>query len=188
MFTDHVAIKYLCKQKGEQGKDYQILLLQEFNLTIKDMKKKMDNPIVDHLGRIIYKQEKNPVREHFFDEYLFKLDLHTPWYADIVNYFVTGKKLPSHFSYNRKRKLKSESKHYVWESPYIWIIRINQVVRICVAENENESIFSFCHERPCGGHFGPKRTARKILDFGFYWKILVLTLMHIANHVKMSKV
>ena len=78
----------------------------------------MDNPVANHLGIIVQKQDGNPVREHFFDEYLFKLDLHTPWYADIVNYVVTGK-LHSHFSYNQKYKLKSESKHYVWESPYL---------------------------------------------------------------------
>ncbi|KAL0534149.1 hypothetical protein IC582_028433 [Cucumis melo] len=31
-------------------------------------------------------------------------------------------------------------------------------------------LLSFCHERARGEHFGLKRTAKKILDSGFYWK------------------
>ena len=123
----------------------------------------MDNPVADHLSRVLKKQDENAVREHFFEKYLFKLDLHTPWHANIINYLVTGK-LPSHFSYNQKCKLKSESKHYVWESPYLWKIGIDQVVRRCVAENEHESILSFFLERAYGGHFDHKRIARNILD------------------------
>ncbi|KAA0063137.1 uncharacterized protein E5676_scaffold1213G00090 [Cucumis melo var. makuwa] len=41
-------------------------------------RKGMDNPVVDHLSRIVKKQDENLLREHFFDEYVFKLDLHTP--------------------------------------------------------------------------------------------------------------
>ena len=41
---------------------------------------------------------------------------------------------------------------------------------MCVAENKYDSILFFCYERACEGHFGPKRTTRKILDSGFYWK------------------
>ena len=124
----------------------------------------MDGHVVDHLSRIVKKWDENPVREHFFDGYLFKLDLYTPWFANIVDYIVIGK-LPFQFSYNKKWKLKSKSKHYVWE--FHWKIRIDQFVRICVAENEHESILSICHERACRGYFGLKCTARKTLDFRF---------------------
>ena len=27
----------------------------------------------------------------------------------------------------------------------------------------------FCHSYACGGHFGAKRTVRKVLECGFYW-------------------
>lgn len=30
----------------------------------------------------------------------------------------------------------------------------------------------FCHSLACGGHFGPRRTARYILDSGLYWPTL----------------
>ena len=47
VFIDHAAIKYLANKKERW-----VLLLQEFNLTIKD-RKGMDNPFADHLSRIV---------------------------------------------------------------------------------------------------------------------------------------
>ena len=37
---------------------------------------------------------------------------------------------------------------------------------------EQGSILKFCHEYACGGHFGPKRTALKVLNSGFFWPTL----------------
>jgi len=31
---------------------------------------------------------------------------------------------------------------------------------------------SFCHDLACGGHFGPRKTAKKMLQSGFYWPTL----------------
>lgn len=39
---------------------------------------------------------------------------------------------------------------------------------------EIESILVFCHAYACGGHFGPKRTARIVLDSGLFWPTLFL--------------
>lgn len=30
-----------------------------------------------------------------------------------------------------------------------------------------------CHTSPCGGHFGGKKTAQKVLKFGFYWPTMI---------------
>ena len=43
---------------------------------------------------------------------------------------------------------------------------------MCVPENEIISILTFCHSYACRGHFGAKRTARKVLECGFYWPSL----------------
>lgn len=59
------------------------------------------------------------MHKDFFYEYLSKLDLKVPRYANIVNYLVTGN-LSTHFSNNKKYKLKSVSKYYVCESIYLW--------------------------------------------------------------------
>ncbi|OMO93852.1 reverse transcriptase [Corchorus capsularis] len=43
------------------------------------------------------------------------------------------------------------------------------LVRRSIPQHEQASILGFCHSYACGGHFGPKRTARKVLECGFYW-------------------
>ncbi|KAI3782082.1 hypothetical protein L2E82_12114 [Cichorium intybus] len=61
------------------------------------------------------------------------------------------------------------NKQYVWDDPYLWKQGADQVIRRCVHYDEVPSILSFCHEHACGGHFGPQRTTRKVLECGFYW-------------------
>ena len=57
--TDHAAIKYLMAKKEAKPRSIRwVLLLQEFNLDIKD-KKDCDNVIADHLSRV----EKPTVQE-----------------------------------------------------------------------------------------------------------------------------
>jgi hypothetical protein len=41
-----------------------------------------------------------------------------------------------------------------------------------VPEEEQQSVLSFCHELHCGGHFGAKKTAFKVLQSGFWWPSL----------------
>ena len=77
-----------------------MLLLQEFDLEIKD-KKFCDNVIADHLSRFEktnVKEEKMKVAENFPDEQLFQLSFQLPWYADIVNFLTCGV-MPPKFSY-----------------------------------------------------------------------------------------
>ncbi|XP_027357518.1 uncharacterized protein LOC113866919, partial [Abrus precatorius] len=45
----------------------------------------------------------------------------------------------------------------------------DQVIRRCVPDEEISSILQFCHASAVGGHQGPQRTARKVLDAGLYW-------------------
>ena len=39
-------------------------------------------------------------------------------------------------------------------------------------DNKFHSVLSFGHTYACGGHFGPQRTTRKVLDAGLYWPSL----------------
>ena len=74
--TDHAAIKYLMTKKEAKPRLIKwVLLLQEFDLEIKD-KKGCDNVIVDHLSRVeksTVKEEEMEVAENFSDEQLFQL-------------------------------------------------------------------------------------------------------------------
>ncbi|KAL0433109.1 UNVERIFIED_CONTAM: hypothetical protein Slati_2645200 [Sesamum latifolium] len=84
-----------------------------------------------------------------------------PWYSVIVNYLV-ARALPPDLSRTQIDKVKSEAKYYVWDDPYLWRFCADQVVRRCAPNDEHNSVLNFCHNFACGGHFGPKRTARKI--------------------------
>ncbi|XP_073120292.1 uncharacterized protein [Henckelia pumila] len=66
---------------------------------------------------------------------LFQVKGMVPWYADIVNYLVSGI-FPSSLSKSRKNKIRCEAKYYVWEEPDLWKFCADQVIRRCVPENE----------------------------------------------------
>ena len=65
-----------------------ILLLQEFNLEIKN-KGGAENLVADHLSHLLTNKKNQPLREAFPEEQLFGVDLSAPWYVDIVNFLVT---------------------------------------------------------------------------------------------------
>ena len=64
-----------------------MLLLQEFDLEIKD-KKGRENSVADHLSRL-HVLGMGDISDSFPDEHLLALSSHTPWFAQIVNFLVT---------------------------------------------------------------------------------------------------
>ncbi|CAM8953819.1 unnamed protein product [Rhodiola kirilowii] len=168
VFSDHAAIRYLMKKKEAKPRLIRwILLLQEFDVEIRD-KKGIENTVADHLSRIIREEEEGHITESFPDEHHYAVSTKVPRYAQIVNYLVGGTFPPS-FTKAQCMKLGHDARHYLWDDPYLWKIGADQILRRCIPDNEIASVISFCHEFACGGHFGPRRTARKILDSGFFW-------------------
>ena len=85
IFTNHAALRYLLSKKEAKPRLIRwILLLQEFNLEIRD-KKGSENVVADHLSHLIQEEELLPLKEDFLDEQLLATTSSTPWYADIVN-------------------------------------------------------------------------------------------------------
>ena len=181
--TDHAALRYLMTKKESKPRLIRwVLLLSEFDVEIRD-KKGSENSVADHLSRIVHDGGEGPRASLgcFPDESLFRMDAVSPpgaqllalrsfqpWYAHIVNYLVRGE-LPPNCSKAQRERIKGESKYYVWDDPYLWKHCVDKIIRRCLPDNEVQSVLIFCHSYACGGHFGPNKTARKVLDAGFYW-------------------
>ena len=172
--TDHAAIKHLMVKKEAKLRLIRwVLLLEEFDLEIKD-KKGCDNVIADHLSRIeqtIVKEEKMEVSENFPNEQLFQLSFQLPWYAGIVNFLVCGV-MPPEFSYQQRKKLRTENRFYIWDDPLLFKRGVDMTIKRCVPESEQGRILQECHASPYGGHFAGDKTTHKILQSSFYWPII----------------
>ena len=80
-------------------------LLQEFDLEIKD-KKGVENTVADHLLRMhVTNLQEPPINDFLRDDMLLKVTDSTPWYANIVNFMVSGYIPPE----EKKKKLIFES-------------------------------------------------------------------------------
>ena len=168
VYSDHAALKYLMKKKEAKPRLIRwVLLLQEFDLEIQD-RKGLDHHVADHLSRIPTAEISEDSNDYFPDEHLYAVVETFPWYVDIVNYLVT-KTFPANMPKYAKDRIKSQARLYVWDEPYLWRFCSDQVIRRCVDDSEILSILEFCHSREGGGHFGPKRTAHKVLECGFFW-------------------
>ena len=103
--TDHSAIKYLMTKKDAKPRLIRwVLLLQEFDLEIKD-KKGTENLVVDHLSRLEGLSKEIHINDDFPDEQLLAIEdkMPVPWFEDLVNYLV-AKVLPPEFSYQQKKR------------------------------------------------------------------------------------
>ena len=91
IFTNNSALKYLLTKKNAKARLISwVLLLQEFNLQIRD-KKGVENFVVDHLSRLtIAHKTHNPQINDEFPEESQLLVENTPWYAHIANYLAIG--------------------------------------------------------------------------------------------------
>ena len=104
--TDHSAIKYLMTKKDVKPRLIRwVLLLQEFDVEIKD-KKGTDNLVADHLSRLEGASDEVQVNDDFPDERLLAIKdkRSVPWFADYVNYLV-AKVVPPEFNYQQKKKV-----------------------------------------------------------------------------------
>ena len=176
VYTDHSALKYLfAKQDAKPRLLRWVLLLQEFDITIRD-KKGAENLAADHLSRLENPHqdvfEKKEINETFPLETLntvaFRGDSTTPWFADFANYHA-GNFIVKGMSTQQKNKFFKDVKHYFWDDPYLFKICADQVIRRCVYGQEAIDILKACHAGPTGGHHSPNYTAKKVFDSGFYW-------------------
>lgn len=83
IFTDHAALKYLlAKKEAKPCLLRWILLLQEFDLSIRD-KKGVENVVADHLSclnNLMNEEASPPINEQFPDEQLFVISHSNTWF------------------------------------------------------------------------------------------------------------
>ncbi|XP_070014451.1 uncharacterized protein [Nicotiana sylvestris] len=93
VYTDHAAIRYLIEKKESKPRLIRwVLLLQEFDLEIRD-RKGTENQVSYHLSRLEGAEKKvevEDITETFPDEQLLAMTMEeAPWYADIANYLAS---------------------------------------------------------------------------------------------------
>nr|GEW09692.1 reverse transcriptase domain-containing protein [Tanacetum cinerariifolium] len=176
VYTDHSALKYLlAKQEAKSRLLRWILLLQEFDVIIRD-KKGAKNLMADHLSRLENPHqdelEKKEITETFpFETHgmiAFRGDSSTLWFFDIANYHA-GNFIVKGMSSQQKKKFFKDVKHYFWDDPYLFKIYADQVIMRCVHGQEAVDILTACHNGPTGGYHGANLIAKKVFGSGFYW-------------------
>ena len=183
--TDHAAIIYPMEKKEAKPRlIIWVLLLQELDLEIKD-KKGSDNVIGHHLSRVErnkVKEEETRIKENFPDEQLFQLPFQMPWYVDIVNYLACGV-VSSEFTYQQKRKLRTDSRYYIWDDPLLFKRSADMIIRICVPESEHCKIMNECHASPYGGHFLEKEQHIRYSNQDFIGPMFSETVLNGSTYV-----
>ncbi|GJR55115.1 reverse transcriptase domain-containing protein [Tanacetum coccineum] len=184
--TNHLALKHLFKKQDVKPRLIRwILLLQEFDIEIKD-RKGTENVAADHLSRIENEEisDDSEVDDNFRGETLMEINnTDKPWFADFANYLVADI-IPKGMTYQQKNKFFSDLKHYFWEEPYLFKVCYDGMITRCVSRPETRTILDQCHHGPTGGHYGPNVTAKKVLDSGFYWPTIIKeahTLVHLCK-------
>ncbi|GKE43955.1 reverse transcriptase domain-containing protein [Tanacetum coccineum] len=173
VYMDHSALKCLMNKQDAKPRLLQwVLLLQKFDITIRD-KKGSKNLAADHLSRLENPHkdvlENKDINENFLLEILGALTSEsTPWFAYYAN-FHAGNFIIIGITTQQKKKFFKDVKHYFWDDPYLFCICADQIIRRCVHGQEANDILKACHEGPTGGHHSANLTARKVFDAGFFW-------------------
>ncbi|CAA7038495.1 unnamed protein product [Microthlaspi erraticum] len=182
---DEAQCKYLIKKDAKPRLLRWILLLQEFDLEIKD-RRGADNGVADHLSRMRV-EENLPLDDRLPEETVYAAEAsnkhgqlshhrpgtkisssNTPWFRHIANFLAAEYPPPNFFGY-RKKKFLRDVRRYYWDEPYLYKKCSDGMFRRCIPEEEVEGILFACHSSSYAGHFATYKTVSKVLQAGFWW-------------------
>jgi len=170
VFTDHTTIKYLLSKPDSKPRLIRwVLLLQEFDLEIKD-KKGCENQVADHLSRLVNEEitrAEADILTEFPDEKILAIQ-ERPWFADLANFKAAGV-VPEELNWHQRKKFFRDANHYIWYDPHLFKMGADNILRRCVSKTEANNILWHCYSSPYGGHYNGERTTTKILQAGFFW-------------------
>ncbi|XP_070045173.1 uncharacterized protein [Nicotiana tomentosiformis] len=129
------GVRYLIDKKESKPRLIRlVLLLQEFDLEIRD-RKGTEIQVSDHLSRLEGAEKKvegEEIVETFLDEQLLAMSLDVePWYADIANCLESGI-VPYDLSSVQKKKFFRDCRMYYWDEPYMFMICVDNMIRRCI--------------------------------------------------------
>ncbi|XP_070002906.1 uncharacterized protein [Nicotiana sylvestris] len=132
--------RYLIEKKESKQRLIRwVLLLKEFNLEIRDHEQLLATSLEE-----------------------------VPLYANFANYLASGI-VPYDLSSVQKEKFYRGYCMYYWDEPYLFRICVDNMIRRCVPEIEQSSVWQAYHASAYGRHFGGVRMVAKVLEVGFYW-------------------
>jgi hypothetical protein len=104
----------------------------------------------------------------------------------MIDFTRAIQKMPfDHLDKNTQRRIISESQKYFWDSPYLFKLDNDGVMRRCVPKEERLEILRKCHSVEYGGrcsHFGPKQKCGLADSIGRRcMKLLKYMLRHAPN-------
>jgi hypothetical protein len=143
VYTEHAAIKYLlAKKDAKPSLICWILLLQEFDVEIRD-KKEVENVVADHLSRMNRGQDdKEPIKDKVRNDHLYRVLDKDIWMIDINRAI---RKMPlDHLDKNSQRRIISERRKYFWDAPYLFKLGNDGDMRTCVPKEERLEILGTC--------------------------------------------
>nr|GEX90419.1 reverse transcriptase domain-containing protein [Tanacetum cinerariifolium] len=141
-----VVLKYQFKKQDAKPRLLRwVLLLQEFDITVRD-KKGAENLAADHLSRL-----ENP-----HQSVLDKKKINEMFPLDTLTMGMSSQ---------QKNKFFKDVKHYFWDDLFLSKICADQVIRRSVHGQEAIHILKACHYGPTEGHHAPNYTAKKGIDF-----------------------
>ncbi|CAA7020245.1 unnamed protein product [Microthlaspi erraticum] len=128
--SDHAALRYLLSKKDAKPRLLRwILLLQEFDLEIKD-RRGADNGVADHLSRMRV-EENLPLDDRLPEESVYAAEAsnkhgqlghhrpgtkisssNTPWFRHIANFLAAEYPPPNFFGYRKKKFLRDVRRHF----------------------------------------------------------------------------
>ena len=168
IFTDHSALKYLLTKQNAKARLIRwVLLLQEFNLQIRD-KKGVENVVVDHLSRltIAHNTHNPPINDEFPEQSLLLVEK-TLWYAHIPNYLETGES-PAEWKTQYRKFFFAKIDSYYWEEPFLYKYYADLIIRRCVPEENSWGYSATAMIMLVEAILLP----RKVLQSGFHWPSL----------------
>ena len=188
VYNNHAVIRYLLTKPDSKPRLIRwMLLLQEFDLEIKD-KKGSENHIVDHLSRLtneeVSARESNVVDE-FPNEKLLVVQ-ERPWFTDMAN-FKAAAIIPYTMDWQQRRKLLKDSTQYIWDDPYLFKMGADNLLRRCVTSKEAQNILWHYHNSPYGGYFNGRGQLLRYCNQDFSGQLCSRMLMCMYNIVIATK-